>query len=168
MGTDAPLTFRFGTPTPDLGLTEIRVTPGVIDDMARELFLYGMCHVLAMAIHEQTGWELAVAERQGPAGDWAWCHLGVHCPKDWPHFLDIEGRREPGEITRWLQQPPRRGNPVRMRCLSLAGWHEVIGAPAGAPASWWRTLFTSDADGRNAAMVDTFARVLVTAAAGAP
>lgn len=34
MNTAAPVTIRLGPPTANLGLTELRVTPGVIDDIA--------------------------------------------------------------------------------------------------------------------------------------
>ena len=89
--------------------------------------------MLAMAVHEQTGWELGVVERRHPSsGEWGWCHLGVWCPTGYPNFLDIEGRREPGEVTGWLE---RFGGPLRVSYLSLPEWHAVIGAPAVAAAA---------------------------------
>jgi hypothetical protein len=131
----------------------------VIDDMAREFSLDGMCHMLAMAIHEMTGWDLGVVERRHPSsGEWGWCHLGVWCPTGYPNFLDIKGRREPEEV---IADAEQFGGPVRVQVpVSLAHWHAIV----GAPASWWRTLFVNDWDGRWEATTEQFARILVAAA----
>lgn len=44
------------------GPDEIELTPGVLDDAAREAFTCGQCHAMALALHEHTGWDLAGAE----------------------------------------------------------------------------------------------------------
>lgn len=37
------------------------LTPGVLDDAAREAFTEGQCHAFAQAMHERTGWPLVAA-----------------------------------------------------------------------------------------------------------
>jgi hypothetical protein len=152
----APVTVRLQYPTANLGLTELQVTPGLVDDMARELFLYSQCHMLAMAVHELTGWPLWVAEQQYDSGAWKWCHLGVQTPAG--RWLDIDGPRAATAVPAWLD---RWGCPSRLRLVSLPDWYALLGVgPRDAPASWWRTRATAK---QYADLVDSFALPLITA-----
>lgn len=153
-GAAAPVTIRLLCPTANLGLTELRVTPGVIDAAALELYLYGQCQVLALALHEQTGWPLWVAEQQHPSGTWTWAHVGVQAPDG--RWLDILGQRAGHEVISWLEQ---WGPPARLRLLGdLAEWHVMLGRPASTPASWWRTRITDEA---GIALNESFVRLLL-------
>lgn len=164
----APVTIRLAQPTANRRLTELTLTPGVVDDQAREMFLYAQCQLLALAVSEQAGWPLWVAEQQVPAGTWSWAHVGVRTPAG--RWLDIEGPRAPRDVTAWLAG---WGLPVRLRLLDRAAWHETFrNVPAGAPASWWRTRVLAGpaqaGPGDPAVtLVEGFASLLVTQAGGA-
>jgi hypothetical protein len=152
-----PVTVRLAQPSANLGLTELLVTPGLMDAHARELFLYSQCQMLALAIHEKTDWPLWVAEQQLPSGAWAWVHLAVQTPAG--RWLDIEGPRDDREVADWLA-PWRL--PVRLRLLgALAEWYAVIGVAADAAPTWWRTQFTEGPDA-GIALVEAFAHSLIT------
>ncbi|MFC3986632.1 hypothetical protein [Streptosporangium jomthongense] len=147
-----PVVIRLSTPTARRGLTELTVTPGLVDDHARELFLFAQCQMLALAIHERTGWPLWVAEQQLPTGAWSWAHVGVQTPDG--RWLDIEGPRDSQQVLSWLG---RWGLAVRRRLLGLADWHVLLGRPADTPATWWRTQILTP---ESVALVETFAEML--------
>lgn len=150
-----PVKVQLLEPTANLGLTELHVTPGVIDGHARELFLYAQCQMLALALHEQTGWPLWVAEQQLPSGTWAWVHVAVQAPDG--RWLDIDGPRDGQEVSDWISVG--WGLPVRLRLLDdPAEWHVMLGRPATTPATWWRTQITS---GTGIALTETFARCVL-------
>jgi hypothetical protein len=153
--TAAPVTVRLLEPSANLGLTELSVTPGLVDAHARELFLYAQCQMLALALHEQTGWPLWVAEQHLRSGAWAWAHVAVRNPRG--KWLDIEGPRDSQQVTAWLSQ---WGLPVRLRLLDEAAeWHTMLGRAASTPASWWRTQVVGGNTG--IALVESFARALL-------
>lgn len=153
--TTAPITVRLLQPTANLGLTDLTLTPGLIDDQAREMFLYSQCQMLALAICERTGWPVWVAEQQLPAGYWSWSHAGVRTPAG--RWLDIKGPRDGRDVAAWLAG---WGLPVRLRVLSPATWHETFSFPSGTSASWWRSRVT-DPDGNAAGIVEDFAALLI-------
>jgi hypothetical protein len=128
-----PVTVCLPEPTANLKATRLRVTPGVTDAQAVELFAYSQCQFLALAIHEETGWPLRVAEifREGK---WRWVHVGVLAPAG--QWLDIGGLRDGRAVTAWLSA---WGLPVRLRVMAPGAWHHVLGRPASTPPSWWRT-----------------------------
>lgn len=77
-------------PTTRRKLARVNLSPGVVDDQALEYFGYGACCLLAAAMHEQSGWDMAVAySRHGR--DTTWNHMGVVAPDG--RFLDIKGLR---------------------------------------------------------------------------
>lgn len=159
----APVTVRLPGPSANLGLTELKVTPGVVDDHARELFLYAQCQMLALALHEMTGWPLWVAEQRLRSGTWAWAHVAVQTPAGL--WLDIEGLRDGREVTGWLSC---WGLPVRLRLLDSAGeWHSMLGRPASTPATWWRSQIVDD-NGQGVTLVEVFARLLLASCDPAP
>jgi hypothetical protein len=151
------VTVRLPAPSACLGLAEVQVTPGVVDREARELFLYSQCQVLALCLHERTGWPLWAAEQQLPSGSWSWAHVGVRTPRG--RWLDIDGPRDAREVTRWLED---WGPPARVRIIGgAAKWMTLLGAaPVPGPGAWWRTL-VGGAEG--AALAEEFARVLLAA-----
>ena len=153
------VTVRLPAPSGCLGLTEVRVTPGVADREARELFLYSQCQILALCLHERTGWPLWAAEQQLPDGTWKWAHVGVRTPRG--RWLDIDGPRGARDVTRWLED---RGLPARTRVIGgAAQWITLLGrTPVPEPAAWWRTLAGS-AEGT--ALAEEFARGLLAAEA---
>jgi hypothetical protein len=151
-GQAAPVTVQLLEPSANLGLAELHVTPGVIDEHARELFLYAQCQMLALALHERTGWPLWVAEQQLPSGRWAWVHVALQTPDG--RWLDIDGPRPSQEVAGWISAG--WGLPVRLRLLDdPAEWHVMVGRPASTPATWWRTQITSD---KGIALTESFAR----------
>jgi hypothetical protein len=158
------LTIQLKYPTANLGLTELTLTPGLVDGQAREMFLYSQCQLLALALSERTGWPLQVAEQNLPSGQWSWAHAGVRAPSGL--WLDIKGPREGKDVTRWLQS---WGLPVRLRLLSGATWQETFGLPAGTPLSWWRSRITdgggsAPASTLGADVVEGFAALLASQA----
>ena len=45
----APVTIQLAQPTANRRVTVLTLTPGVVDDQAREMFLYAQCQLLALA-----------------------------------------------------------------------------------------------------------------------
>ena len=86
-----PVTIHLPRPTNRRGLTTVTLTPGVVDEDAEEVFSFGYCYLLALAMHEATGWRIAVLDRLEPDGSWRGVHVAVVTPDDW--FVDIRGRR---------------------------------------------------------------------------
>lgn len=154
-----PVTVRLPAPSACLGLTEVQVTPGVVDREARELFLYSQCQILALCLHERTGWPLWAAEQQLPSGSWNWAHVGVRTPRG--RWLDIDGPRGAREVTSWLED---WGRPARVRIIGgAAEWMTLLGrAPVPGPAAWWRTLVGGAV---GAGLAEEFARSLLAAEA---
>lgn len=152
---NGPIAVRLLAPSHRLGLTELSVTPGVVNDHARELFLFAQCQMLALAIHERTGWPLWIAEQQFPTGAWSWTHIGVQTPAG--QWLDIDGPRDSKEVAAWLGQ---WGLPVRLRLLTLAEWHVQLGRPVDTLTTWWRTQITGE---EAIALVEIFAEAVLTA-----
>ncbi|KIF05177.1 hypothetical protein PL81_14640 [Streptomyces sp. RSD-27] len=111
----AELTDAFGLPT-DQPVTVLgqwhrtfEVTPGRLDDAAREAFTRGQCHAMALALHEVTGWPTAAlltADCYGidslcgdDADDECPCRIGhvVVTRPDGAH-VDINGAHVPGTV----------------------------------------------------------------------
>lgn len=151
--TAEPVTVTMTQPTMNLEATELTVTPGVVDDQARELFLYSACFLLALAVHERTGWPLLIAELRHDER-WSWVHAGVRTPGGL--WLDLDGPR-PGEaVSDWLSQ---YGKPVRRRmCPTPAEWNPVVGLHPSETAGWWRTQ-VSNSTGTD--LIESFARILL-------
>lgn len=150
------ITVRLNEPSANLGLTTLSVTPGVVDAHARELFLYAKCQILALCLHERTGWPLWAAEQRLASGQWTWTHVAVRTPAG--RWLDIEGPREPQAVTDWLDG---WGLPVRLRLLDAAGWRAMLGLPSSTPAAWWHDQATTPA---GVALAESFADVLLAQA----
>lgn len=152
--TAEPVTVTVAQPTMNLGVTELSVIPGVVDDQARELFLYSACFLLALAVHDRTGWPLLIAELRHDE-EWSWVHAGVRTPGGL--WLDLDGPR-PGEaVSDWLSE---YGKPVRHRMFRTpAEWNPVIGLPDGEPAGWWRKQVSNST---GIEVIESFAQVLLT------
>jgi len=151
-----PVEIQLLEPSANLGLTELLVTPGLVDEHARELFLYAQCEVLALCLREFTGWPLWAAEQQLPDGRWNWAHVGVRTPAG--RWLDIEGPRAVEDVTGWLAS---WGLPVRARVMDGAAWNVMLGRPPATPAAWWRTRVTTPA---GIELAEVFARALLRVA----
>lgn len=82
-------------------LDDSRLTPGVIDGSAQNIFLQGGCAILAIALHDATGWAIiGITDRHNVYGDQIgggsclhWC---VKTPDG--QFLDILGLRSPEDV----------------------------------------------------------------------
>lgn len=78
------------------GLTEARLRPDEVTDNARELFGHRQCVLLAVELHRQTGWPLAVVDRRMPGEDWEWSHVAVRHPSG--DLVDIDGQRSDQQL----------------------------------------------------------------------
>ncbi|MGR6921240.1 hypothetical protein ACU635_43950 [[Actinomadura] parvosata] len=94
--THLTVSFDLRQPTLRQGLTRVQLSPGVIDDTAREYFGYGGCCLLAGALHEATEWPLVIAVKPNQHGTFDWAHMGVTPKPGW--FFDICGARPYGEV----------------------------------------------------------------------
>jgi hypothetical protein len=150
-----PITLA--TPTRRRGLTTVSLGP-VPDEVAREVFDWGYCHILACALHEITGWAFSVVEQyRYDLGAWTWVHAGVLVP-DSALLLDIHGTRSWPEVERGYTH---FGGPFRIRSVtSVREFYASIGYPADTPPGWWRDQLTGEAG----EAVRRLARYLVDAA----
>lgn len=126
-------------PTTRRRQSTIKLTIGVADDEAVELFAYGFCVLLAGAMFDRSGWQrAAIAHPDGPQtaeeepDQWLrarWTHVGLMTPDG--RFLDIHGPRPVDEVNKeyggWLVRP-----------VTAEEWDE-----AGC-GSHWTTSVTSD------------------------
>ena len=82
---------------------DVELTPGVIDENAREAFTLGQCHALALGIHELTGWEMGglgwSCQECGCEEEGCYCeadylpgHVVVKDPDG--NFVDVNGTPE--------------------------------------------------------------------------
>lgn len=83
--------------------SEVECVHGVVNDAALEAFHYGYCHVMALALHDATGWPLVGIWYNGDnyTDDYVPGHVAVKHPEG--YFVDIYGAytEDPGnfEIT---------------------------------------------------------------------
>lgn len=121
-------------PTKREYLDVVQLEEGRIDAQAREMFGFGYCHYLASALHEATGWRLAVMQ-QASAGcrSWRWCHAAVYadCTQQ---LLDIGGVAEPATI---IGRYRIYGGPFRWVAMGWQQFAAEVRLP-GARPSWWR------------------------------
>lgn len=89
--SDIWISFSFDPPTSRRGLSEIKLHPGRVDEMAREFFGYGGCCLLAGAMHAVSGWSLLTFKRAVDGRILHHVHMGVETPDG--EFLDITGPR---------------------------------------------------------------------------
>lgn len=80
-----------------------RLTPGVIDGAAQNIFLHGACGALAIALHNRTGWPVvAITDEHNVYGDHqasggSALHWAVQRPDGL--LLDIDGYHDPDCLT---------------------------------------------------------------------
>jgi hypothetical protein len=84
-------------------LDESRVTPGVLDGSALNLFSQGGCIALAIALHDATGWPILAVTDGHNSMDGELCggssmHWGVRTPEGL--FLDVDGVHEFDDLER--------------------------------------------------------------------
>jgi hypothetical protein len=105
------VTTSDGQPTLRKGLTSAVISPGRVTEDALEWYGYGSCHILAGALHEVSGWPLAVAVRLDDHGMWEHIsHVGVTAPGG--QFVDVAGARAYDEV---LRQYAEHGAPDTIR-----------------------------------------------------
>lgn len=86
------VSFTINPPTSVLGLTDISLYPGRVDATAVEFFAHGYCVLLAVAMHERSGWPLVAFKRRMTDGSiYPHAHMVVEAPDG--KFLDIYGTR---------------------------------------------------------------------------
>lgn len=78
-----------------------KLTPGVMDNYAKNAFKYGACGALAIAIHDVTGWPIvAITDHhnvyQGKAGGGSALHWTVQAPNE--KLIDIDGAHDQDEL----------------------------------------------------------------------
>lgn len=65
----------------------VKCVPGLLDDACIEAFCYGYCHVMALELHERTGWPLIAvwykSDTDLPG------HIAVQHPDGW--IVDVQG-----------------------------------------------------------------------------
>ncbi|GGM75754.1 hypothetical protein GCM10012275_53080 [Longimycelium tulufanense] len=134
-----PVTVELPHPTFRRGRTQLTLTPGVVDDDAREMFRLGYCHLLACALHEAAGWSFVVIDQRQLDGSWEWCHVGVTLNG---LFLDITGVASASHPAEKLIAPEmvETGGPFRLRVIETVAelCTRVFGLPVGTPDDWWR------------------------------
>jgi hypothetical protein len=136
MSTAAAPAVRLELPFPTKReyLDAVCLEEGRIDAQAREMFGFGYCHYLASALHEATGWRLAVMQ-QASVGcrNWRWCHAAVYAGHT-QQVLDISGVAEPATVTSRYRT---YGGPFRWVAM---GWQQFAAEVQlrGARPSWWR------------------------------
>lgn len=88
------------TPLPQLGQPSLTPAPaGLVQPVSPEvMFTSGWCHVLALEVHDRTGWPVVVVS-DGPHGPVGWVHAGVQLPDG--RVLDVRGAHDP---LRWLAE----------------------------------------------------------------
>lgn len=132
MAQTVRLELPFATQRNQLTVAELQ--EGVIGTQAREMFSFGYCHYLASALHEATGWRLAVMQQAAAGCRWRWVHTAVQAGYT-QQLLDISGVQERTQIRcRYASY----GGPFRWVEM---GWHEFtreIGLKDGPRPSWWR------------------------------
>lgn len=93
----APLTsltirLNLGLATNRLGLTSATICFDAVNEDMEEVFGWGECSMLAMAMQEFSAWPYAAV--WGPTGQWR--HLGVRTPDG--HFLDVLGPQRDEDV----------------------------------------------------------------------
>ncbi|GAA4198648.1 hypothetical protein [Actinocatenispora rupis] len=125
-------------PTQRRGLRSVVLRPGVVDDDVREAFSWGLCHLLACALHEITGWPFGVLEQSYATGAWSWVHAAVITPDGL--LLDVHGARH------WREAEAERrhfGGEFRLvNVPTFAELYRMFGLPDGTPDTWWRGEFS--------------------------
>lgn len=88
-----------GFATARKGITVAQISPVRITEDALEWYGYGYCHVLAGALHEVSGWPLAIVIRPDSLGQVdRLVHVGVMAPDG--RFVDVAGARSHDEVLR--------------------------------------------------------------------
>ncbi|WP_331725964.1 hypothetical protein [Streptomyces sp. NBC_00470] len=116
------------------GYVSVHVTPGHLNDAAREAFTEGQCHALALALNEATGWPITAiltadsCRQDDPLcnradDDHCACRIGhlVVTRPDGTH-LDITGAHTPGTV------PDCHGAPSR--AMTAEDWQALRTARA--------------------------------------
>lgn len=149
------------SPTSRWGLTYVELNPEFIGRDARELFAWKACHILASALHEETGWRLAVLEQPAGGRDgWRWIHAAVYAGHS-SQLLDIDGVSEREAIASRYGMYLRYGLCRWSRPLGWAGFAAVIGLGKDCPPSWWRTCALGELAGP---VIGSYVTQLVTTA----
>lgn len=68
------------------------VTPGVLDENAQDTFTHGQCHALAKAIHQRTGWPIAIIATATCTQDYDVCEQDRYtstCPCQFQHTVTV-------------------------------------------------------------------------------
>jgi hypothetical protein len=108
------------------------------------MFSFGYCHYLASALHEATGWRLAIMQQATVRpGSWRWAHTAVYagCSNQ---LLDIEGMQEREQIASRYSSYLGCG---LFRWISV-GWADfatAIGLAGDPQPSWWRSTWLGPA-----------------------
>lgn len=89
--TDVWISFSVDPPTSRRYVSDIKLYPGRVDEMALEFFGYGGCCLLAGAMHAISGWPLLAFKRAVDGRVLHHVHMGVQTPAG--EFLDITGPR---------------------------------------------------------------------------
>jgi hypothetical protein len=118
-------------------LTSVELVAGRLGADARELFSFGYCHYLTSAVHEATGWRLAVMQMPAvPAGRWRWVHTAAYAGHS-SQLLDVGGVQEREQIA--VRYSSYLGYGLfRWASMGWADFVQVIGL-TGAQPSWWRS-----------------------------
>lgn len=79
------------------------LTPGILDGCAKRAFKFGDCDVLAIALHDATGWPLVKVTdswnvHSGHAGDGSALHWMVRHPSG--KLLDVDGLHDEEDVLR--------------------------------------------------------------------
>lgn len=147
-------------PTQRYGLTSVELVTGRLGADAREMFSFGYCHYLTSAVHEATGWRLAVMQMPGvPAGRWRWVHTATHAGHS-SQLLDVGGVQEREQIASRYSSYLGYGL-FRWAPMGWANFARAIGLGGDPAPSWWRSTRIGRAAGP---AIDSYVACLVAAA----
>lgn len=128
-------------PTSRRGVRQVVLRAGVVDDDAVEVFGFGLCLLLACALHDVTDRPFGFVDHHRPGVGWDWAHAGVIAADG--RFLDVQGARRPAEV--FAATRHAMGDcPHALRLTRVedpAGLYRKVGLPCTTSPGWWHAEF---------------------------
>lgn len=129
----------------------VEATPGVIDGQAHDWYRHGNCALLAITLHDLTGWPLLLLDAD-PQG---WVHAAVRAPDG--RLLDIGGPDTAEDLAGYFRDFAPQLGPLTWRTVDRAGFMAEVGPEDGRDhAARYSPV--------EVAVTDDYARLLAAAA----
>jgi hypothetical protein len=103
----------------------VEVRPGVIDPWAVQWYRHGNCALLAITLHDLTGWPLLLLDAD-PQG---WVHAAVRAPDG--RVLDIGGPDGAEDLAGYFRDFAPQLGPLTWRQVDRAGFMAEVGPEDG-------------------------------------